>query len=141
MGDPRTVIGGSDAGAHLDMMCGAIYSTALLADGVREFEVITLEAAVRQLTDVPARLYGLTGPRPHRAGFAADMAIFDPNAWATSRNGADDLPGDAARLYAESVGMHHVLVNGVPIVEDGTFTDATPGTLLRSGRDTHDVAP
>jgi N-acyl-D-aspartate/D-glutamate deacylase len=140
--DPRTVIGGSDAGAHLDMMCGAIYSTALLAHGVREFQVITLEDAVRQLTDVPARLYGLTGRGRIADGFAADVTIFDPErvGYHPERM-RDDLPGGASRLYAESVGMHHVLVNGVPVIEDGSFTDATPGTLLRAGRDTHDVAP
>ena len=60
-GDERTVIGGSDAGAHVDMQCGATYTTSLLADGVRHRQLITLEEAVHQLTDVPARLYGLTG--------------------------------------------------------------------------------
>ncbi|MBV9410104.1 MAG: amidohydrolase family protein, partial [Acidimicrobiia bacterium] len=71
--DPRTVVGGSDAGAHLDMMCGAIYSTSLLADGVREHQVITLEEAVRQLTDVPARLYGLRNRGRIVQGWAADL--------------------------------------------------------------------
>ena len=56
---PHAVIGGSDAGAHLDMMCGAIYTTSLLGQGVREHQVVTLEEAIRLLTDVPARLYGL----------------------------------------------------------------------------------
>ena len=55
---PGAVIGGSDAGAHLDMMCGAIYTTSLLGRGVREHQVVTLEEAVRLVTDVPARLYG-----------------------------------------------------------------------------------
>ena len=57
--DPRAVVGGSDAGAHLDMMCGAIYSTSMLGDGVRARHLLSWEEAVRQLTDVPARLYGL----------------------------------------------------------------------------------
>jgi hypothetical protein len=39
-------------------------------------------------------------------------------------------------LYAEPTGVDHVLVNGVPVVRDGTLTAARPGTLLRSGRDT-----
>jgi N-acyl-D-aspartate/D-glutamate deacylase len=54
------VIGGSDAGAHLDMMCGTIYTTALLGHGVRGHQVVTLEEAVRLITDVPARQYGVT---------------------------------------------------------------------------------
>jgi N-acyl-D-aspartate/D-glutamate deacylase len=140
--DERAVIGGSDAGAHLDMMCGAIYSTALLAHGVREFEVIPLEEAVRQLTDVPARLYGLTGRGRIADGNAADVVVFDPErvGYGTERM-RNDLPGGASRLYAESVGVHHVLVNGVPIVDDGDLTDAVPGTLLRAGRDTEEVRP
>jgi hypothetical protein len=47
-----------------------------------------------------------------------------------------DLPGDASRLYASATGIKHVLVNGTQIVEGDAFTDARPGTLLRSGRDT-----
>lgn len=140
--DPRTIVGGSDAGAHLDMMCGAIYSTALLSHGVREFEVVTLPEAIHQLTEVPARLYGLRDRGRIATGYAADLVLFDPETvgYCDERT-RTDLPGGAWRLYAESTGIHHVWVNGVPVVTDGVLTGASPGSLLRSGRDTETVAP
>ena len=139
--DPRAVIGGSDAGAHLDMMCGAIYSTALLSHGVREYEVLTPEEAVHRLTDVPARLYGLRDRGRIAPGWAADLVLFDPaTVGYEPERMRYDLPGGAWRLHAEATGVRRVLVNGVSVVVDGEPTGATPGTLLHSGRDTDTVA-
>jgi len=140
--DPRAVVGGSDAGAHLDMMCGAIYSTALLSHGVRDFGVLALEEAVRLLTDVPARLYGLRERGRIAPGFAADLVLFDPaTVGYQPERMRYDLPGGAWRLHSEATGIDRVLVNGVTVVADGSPTGATPGTLLRAGRDTDTVLP
>ncbi|MET0901623.1 MAG: amidohydrolase family protein, partial [Acidimicrobiales bacterium] len=118
--DPRAVIGGSDAGAHLDMMCGAIYSTALLSHGVREFGVISLEEAIHRITDVPARLYGLRERGRIQPGWAADLVVFDPDTVGYEPERMRyDLPGGAWRLHSEATGIDRVLVNGVTVVEGG----------------------
>jgi N-acyl-D-aspartate/D-glutamate deacylase len=138
--NPDAVIGGSDAGAHLDMMCGAIYTTSLLGRGVREHQVVTLEEAVRLLTDVPARLYGLKERGRITPGWHADMVMFDP---ATVDHGPEhtryDLPAGAPRLVADARGIANVWVGGVEVCRDGQATGDMPGTVLRSGRDTETV--
>jgi N-acyl-D-aspartate/D-glutamate deacylase len=138
---PGAVIGGSDAGAHLDMMCGAIYTTSLLGRGVREHQVVTLEEAVRLITDVPARFYGLTERGRIAPGWHADLVMFDP---ATVDHGPErtryDLPSGAPRLVADAYGITSVLVRGVEVCRDGAATGAMPGTVLRSGRDTETVS-
>ena len=139
--DSRTVVGASDAGAHMDMIDAFAFSTRLLQKGVREHEVISLEEAVHQLTAVPARMMGLRTQGLIREGWHADLVIFDPHAVAQGKVFTRfDLPGAEGRLYADAEGISRVLVNGATIVNDGKHTGATPGTVLRSGRDTANIA-
>jgi len=134
--DRRAIIGGSDAGAHLDMMSGASYSTFVVGDAVRN-GYVTLEEAVQLLADAPARLYGLTGRGRLEPGAHGDVIVFDAaTVGPAGERTRTDLPGGASRIVAESTGMHHVLVGGTEIVRNGTYTGATPGVVLRAGRDT-----
>ena len=138
--DPRAVVGGSDAGAHLDTMCGAVYSSSLLGEGVRRRGLLSFEEAVRLLTDVPARLYGLVDRGRVAEGWWADLVVFDPDTVGPGPlRTRDDLPAGASRLYAAAEGIAHVLVNGSSVVTDGRLTGSMPGRVLRSGRDTATV--
>jgi N-acyl-D-aspartate/D-glutamate deacylase len=131
--DEDIIIGGSDAGAHLDVMCGAALTTALLGDVVRERGLLSLERAVQLVTDIPATLYNLRARGRVAPGYFADLVLFDP---ATVGFGPTtlrkDLPGGAYRLSADAIGVHRVMVNGVDLLIDGQPTGHLPGTVLRA---------
>ena len=138
--DERAMIGGSDAGAHLDRMCGAPYPTKFLNDCLHGHKLISMETAVKLMTSDPAALFGLKDRGVLRIGAIADVVVFDPATVGSHEPRlVTDLPGNSARLTADSVGMNHVFVNGVAILRDGVATGATPGTVLKSGRDTETV--
>jgi N-acyl-D-aspartate/D-glutamate deacylase len=134
------LIGGSDAGAHLDRMAGSSYPTAWLADCLRGRGLTSVEDAVRHMTDAPARLFGLIDRGRIAEGCHADLVIFDPdNVDAGETVLVNDLPGDNRRLWSDPLGMVRVLVGGSEIVADGKPTGNLPGAVLRSGRDTATV--
>ncbi|HUP76443.1 MAG TPA: amidohydrolase family protein [Acidimicrobiales bacterium] len=140
--DPRVVLGGGDAGAHLDMTQSWRYFVTLLGEHVREHQRLTLEEAVHLITLRPARLFGLRDRGRVAVASVADLTIFDP-----ARVGSgplsmrSDLPGGAARIWSHGIGLAHVVVGGVEVVHDDELTGAKGGSILRSGRDTVTVTP
>ncbi|MFJ6751530.1 amidohydrolase family protein [Streptomyces sp. NPDC091266] len=135
------MLGGSDAGAHLDRMCGAPYTTRFIGDCLRGRKLVGLERAVQLLTDDPARLFGLRGRGRIAEGYHADLVLFDPERIdAGPATLVHDLPGDSPRLDSKAIGIVSVRVNGVETIRDDVVTGAVPGTLLRSGRDTETVS-
>ncbi|MFF0288495.1 amidohydrolase family protein [Streptomyces sp. NPDC005262] len=135
------LLGGSDAGAHLDRMCGAPYTTRFLGDCLRGRKLVPLEQAVKMLTDDPAQLFGLLDRGRIQEGFHADLVLFDPERIdAGPATLVHDLPGDSPRLDSKAIGIVSVRVNGVETLRDDKVTGAVPGTVLRSGRDTRTVS-
>lgn len=95
----------------------------ILAKYVREEKVLTLEDAIRKFSALPAQRMRLTDRGVIKEGMWADVVIFDP---ATVRDRATfDHPNQL------SEGMEYVLVNGVPVIEQGKMTGALPGKVLR----------
>src|SRR5579859_2682782 len=95
----------------------------VLAKYVREEKALTLEDAIRKFSALPAQRMRLTDRGVLKSGMWADVVIFDP---ATVRDRATfDNPNQL------SEGMEYVLVNGVPVIEQGKMSNALPGKVLR----------
>ena len=99
----------------------------ILGQFVRDEGLLGLEEAVAKMTGLPAARLGLRDRGRLVDGFVADVVVFDP---ATVRALATY---DEPRQYP--VGIDHVFVAGVPVVDRGVHTGATPGRALRRGRD------
>jgi N-acyl-D-amino-acid deacylase len=132
--DPRTMIGLSDGGAHVDQLCDAGYCTYLIGTWARDKAAMTLEYAVKRLTSEPADFFNLRGRGRIAVGNPADLAIFDFNTIGSPKRGEirNDLPGGGRRLVVPAQGVQHTVVNGTVVYEDAKYTGATPGTVLRS---------
>jgi N-acyl-D-aspartate/D-glutamate deacylase len=134
--DPRVMVGLSDGGAHVDMLCDAGYCTYLLGTWVRDRSVMTLEQAVKRITSEPAAFYGIRQRGTLKQGLAADFAIFDLNTVGSKKRGEmrSDLPGGGKRLVMPAQGVQYTVVNGSVLYESGKHTGALPGQVLRSGQ-------
>jgi len=132
--DNRTLIGLSDGGAHLSMLCDAGYCTYLLGKWVRELGVLTMEQAVRRITSEPADLFGIRDRGRLAEGMAADIVVFDAATVGSGDRGEKryDLPGGARRIVMPATGIEYTIVNGTVVYEAGDMTGALPGQVLRS---------
>ncbi len=95
----------------------------ILGRYVREMGVLTLEEAIRKMTSMSADEIGQSERGRIADGMWADITIFDA---ARILDQADYV--DPHRY---SVGIHHVIVNGVPVILDGSVTGAKPGHVLK----------
>jgi N-acyl-D-aspartate/D-glutamate deacylase len=128
---PHSVVSLSDAGAHLTFFNDAGFGLHLLGHWARDLGVMGMSDAVRRLTAQPAEVFGITDRGVLREGRAADLLLFDP---ATVGRGPKrrvfDLPGGAARLTTDALGVHGVWVNGARVAGSEGLLEAAP----RAGR-------
>lgn len=95
----------------------------ILRKYVREEHKLTLEDAIRKFSALPAQRMRFTDRGVLKTGMWADIVIFDPN---TIRDMATyEKPNQLSQ------GMDYVLINGVPVIDQGKMTGALPGKVLR----------
>lgn len=129
--DPRMVVGTSDGGAHIARDDGSDWSSYFLRSWVMDRGVWSLEEGVRQITQVPAQLAGLTDVGTITVGGPADIMVFDPETIAPLRKEfVHDLPGGVGRFKALGQGVMATIVNGVPLVLHGELTGNAPGRVV-----------
>ena len=130
---PNSVVSLSDAGAHLTFFNDAGFGLHLMGHWVRDLQAMTLPEAVRRLTSQPASIFGMTDRGMIKEGMAADLLLFDPAIVGRGpKRRVFDLPGGAARLTTDAVGVHGVWVNGQQVADGQGLLEQPPlaGKLL-----------
>lgn len=145
MKDPKTVGNISDAGAHLQMLCGGGENALLLTNYVRRDKSLTIEEAVHVMTGKLAEHFFLPDRGVIAVGKRADITVFNLDevtyhpfikAWDVP----DGKGGLGWRFTREAAPMRLTMVNGVPTFENGAYTGAKPGWFLSPKNDNADLA-
>jgi dihydroorotase/N-acyl-D-amino-acid deacylase len=120
-----TDAGGADPDSARGLTHPRSYGTypRILGKYVRDEGVLTLEDAVRKATSAVATRLSIPDRGVLRAGFYADVVVFDP---ATILDRAT-----FERPHQLSVGVRDVFVNGVAVVREGRHSGAKPGRVVR----------
>ncbi|WP_374281793.1 amidohydrolase family protein [Novosphingobium sp.] len=135
MRDPKTVGNISDAGAHLQMLCGAGENALLLTQYVRDEKKLTLEEAVHVMTGKLAQHFNLLDRGVIAPGKRADIAVFNMDEIERRQmEKAHDVPdgrgGTTWRFTRAPMPTRLTLVNGVSTFEGGKATGEMPGKFL-----------
>jgi len=135
---PITVMGGSDAGAHVRQIIDAGVPTYALTHWTRDKAAddpkrLPLEFVVKKLTHDGARLFGMTDRGTLESGAKADVNLIDyDNLGVSHPEMIYDLPAGMPRLMQTARGYEKTFVSGEVVQENGKDTGARPGRIVRS---------
>jgi N-acyl-D-aspartate/D-glutamate deacylase len=130
---PYTLVGQSDAGAHVQYLSNFGVCTTLLGEYVRERRLLSLEEAVRELTFNVASVFGIKDRGLVWPGWRADLVLFDADTVESQVvEEASDYPGGLTRVLQHSRGVHYTIVNGEVLIDHGNHTGAYPGHVIRN---------
>jgi len=134
---PLTALGGSDAGAHVRVICDASVPTYMLTHWVRGHGEgdpyhLPLELVVRKLSRDGARLFGMYDRGTLEPGMKADVNLIDFNGLELNHpEMINDLPAGMPRLMQTAKGYVATFVSGEAVQENGHETGARPGKIVR----------
>ena len=129
--EPSVVLSASDAGAHLQMLCGVGDTTLILTRHVREYGHLSVEEAVRKLTSEQADLIGLNERGRLAPGHFADITIFDLDElqW-QDQVVVKDIPGGLPRFARPPGNFKYTIVGGKIVQSAGKGTGELPGQVI-----------
>jgi len=128
----RTLATFSDSGAHVCQEMGSSLQTHLLSYWVRNKQQFTLEEAIRMLTFDNASAWELPDRGLVRAGYMADLVVFDQQRIKPRLPTIEqDLPGGARRLVQKADGIAATIINGAVAFENGEATGNFAGQVLK----------
>ncbi len=133
--DDTTVLSLADTGAHCGVLCDASVPTQMLSFYVRDRQRghrFKLEDAVKMQTHDTARCVGLDDRGTLEVGMKADLNIIDfDELQLEAPQIIFDLPAGGRRMFQGARGYVATIVSGEVIMENGEYTGAVPGALIR----------